>query len=646
MNLMQKIFRVGLIGVVMCLAFLPGCKNAWAEEPVKDQTILGVSPTIIEQVVTPGETQERKIKLFNLGNRPLPIKVQVRDFVGTIDNEVEISRAVSAKEWISVKPADFIIDPQMAKEISISVSPPIDATPGGHYASVIFNPVVPNDLSTNNQSKVLTRVSIQALYLVKGEMKERLKLAEFKAKENLSLDGRVGFWISLQNEGNVHLVPKGTVTIKPVWLGENTESTFENKVFLPQDTRRIEFNLDRPLKIGKYRAELNVAYGSDNNKTELRTVEFWAVPWEYIVVGVLTAFILLSMMKYMKRIKLLALVVLAAGLLFPKSALAATLTGSDITLSDPRPSQVGVTYTMDWDNVTTSAIKCMKVSFSTVATGITVPTGMTTTGASYDVTGSDFVPDVQTWSTNATVNGTIGVTSVTGETPASASGRTLVLNGITNGSVVDTRYFVLFNTYNNTDCATSPVDSGVGVIIFTNGQVVSLTIDPTISFTINSVGTGLTVNSTPTTVTTTSTTIPFGTVGIATNGVASHDLTVGTNAGSGYTVYTRYTGTLTNLAGATIPDHTGTNAVPTSFSAPGVAAFGYTSEDFTLGTGTAARFNSNNWAKFTTTNAELAYSGQSVNNETTRVGYQVGVSNLTPAGSYTTTVIMTVVPSF
>ncbi len=642
---MKKVLIIGLVGIIMSLVFLFAGKYILAENGVTDEIVLGVSPTIIEQVLTPGETQNRKIRLFNLGNRPLSIKVQIRDFVGSIDSEIEVSQAVSAKKWISVDPSDFIIDPQQSKEISISVSPPINATPGGHYASIIFNPVVPVDLATSSQPKVLTRVSVQALYLVKGEILESLKIAEFKAKKYFFWDKNHSFWISLKNEGNVHLVPKGYIKVEPIWFGEKREEIFEKKVFLPKDTRRFSLEMAKSLPFGNYKAELSIVWGSENKTTVLESADFWVIPWEIALICLLTPLVLIFMMKYMKRIKLLALGVLATGLLFPKSAHAATLTGSDVTLSDPRPSQVGVTYTMDWDNVTTSTIKCMKVSFSTVATGITVPTGMTTTGASYDVAASDYVPDAQTWSTNATVNGTVGVTSVTGEIPASASGRTLVLNGITNGSVVDTRYFVLFNTYNNTDCATSPVDSGVGVIIFTNGQVVSLTIDPTISFTVNAVSSG-TVNSTAIGVTTTSTTIPFGTVGVATNGVAAHDLTVGTNAGSGYTVYTRYTGTLTNLAGATIPDHTGTNAVPTSFSAPGTAAFGYTSEDFTLGTGTAGRFNSNNWAKFTTANLEVAYSPNSVNNETTRVGYQVGVSNLTAAGNYTTTVIMTVVPSF
>lgn len=332
-------------------------------------------------------------------------------------------------------------------------------------------------------------------------------------------------------------------------------------------------------------------------------------------------------------------------LLFPKTSLAASLSTGSLNLSDPRPSAVGTTYTFTWSNVTTSTIKCIKVRFSTVSTGVTVPTSMTTTSTTL-ATSSTYVPNPAGWTMDASTNGTILLTLSGGTAPASASSRTLVLSNITNGSIADTRYFGLFDTYNNIDCSSSPIDSGVVSFIFTNGQLVSLTIDPSLTFSINAVAVGQTINGSATTVATTSTTVPFGPVTSATNGIAAHDLTVSTNAGSGYTVYTRYTGALTSGSGATIPDFTGTNASPATFSAAGTAAFGYTTEDITLGGGTANRFASNKYAAFTTNNNPVVDSSVSVGSTTTRIGYQAGVSSTTAAGTYTTTVIMTIVPSY
>ncbi|MEO6728872.1 MAG: hypothetical protein ABIM99_03030, partial [Candidatus Dojkabacteria bacterium] len=92
-------------------------------------------------------------------------------------------------------------------------------------------------------------------------------------------------------------------------------------------------------------------------------------------------------------------------------------------------------------------------------------------------------------------------------------------------------------------------------------------------------------------------------------------------------------------------DFTGTNATPTAFSAAGTPAFGYTTADATLGTGTAGRFTGGNWAAFTTSPLEVVYSAVAAA-ETIRVGYQAGISTTTPAGSYLTTVIYTATPIY
>lgn len=297
-------------------------------------------------------------------------------------------------------------------------------------------------------------------------------------------------------------------------------------------------------------------------------------------------------------------------------------------------------------NITLSAIKCIKVVFSDAATGGSVPSGMTTTSADYNAAGSDYVPDVQTWAEDASVNGTVLITNATGETPASGTGGTVLLTGITNGNTAEVGYFLQFSTFNNVDCSSSAVDSGVSTYIFTTGQAVSLTVDPSLAFTVTGVASGQAVNGVTTTVTSTDGTIPFGTVTTSANSIAAHDLAVTTNAGSGYTVYTRYTQAPTNGTDS-IDDTAGTNAAPAAFSAAGTEAFGYTTNDATLGTGTAGRFISANFAKFTTSNLEVAYSAAAVSSETTRVGYQVGISGTTPAGTYNnSTVIFTATPAY
>jgi len=343
-----------------------------------------------------------------------------------------------------------------------------------------------------------------------------------------------------------------------------------------------------------------------------------------------------------KKILGLAIVLVLAGGLFlglAQVVKAAVLSGGSLSLSDGKPSSTAVTYTADFDNVTTSAIKCIKLVFSNAATGGSLPTGMVTSGAALDAA-TDFIPTSGSWSIGSTaVEGTLTFTYDTGEAPEQSTDRTVVLTGITNGSAANTTYYLQFNTYNNTDCSSDGVDNGTVAFIYTAGQAVSLTVDPSITFTVNAVGVGQSVNGAPVTVASTSTTIPLGTVTNSANGTTAHDLTVTTNAESGYTIYTKYTGVPT-YGGATITDWTGDHASPTVMGT-GTEAFGYTTEDTDY-----VQFQTDKYSKFTTTNAEIAKAIAAVSAETTRVGYEAAISGTTEAGNYTTTVILTCTPMY
>lgn len=348
-----------------------------------------------------------------------------------------------------------------------------------------------------------------------------------------------------------------------------------------------------------------------------------------------------------KRFFALLLMFTLVVVMLPRvNAEAATLTSSSLTLSDSRISQATTTYSFNMSGVTLSAVTCFTVEFNANAdgTGTTLPTGMDISAADVDTGTSDYIPSHTGFAVTVSDNVITYKHASTGQTPASASGRDLVITGITNGSTAGTAYFAIFNTYGNTNCSSSPIDTVTVAYIYTNGQTVSATVDPTLTFTIAGVASGQTVNGATTTITTTSSTVPLGVLSTGANKIAAHDLAIGTNAAGGYTVTTRFTGDLA-YGGEEIDNHSGTNASPTAFSAAGTEAFGYTTEDDTLGTGTADRFDGGDWAGFTTSPLEVAYSGTPAS-DTVRVGYQAGIAATTPAGAYTTTVIYTATPIY
>jgi hypothetical protein len=178
---------------------------------------------------------------------------------------------------------------------------------------------------------------------------------------------------------------------------------------------------------------------------------------------------------------------------------------------------------------------------------------------------------------------------------------------------------------------------------------VTATVTEAMDFTISAVGATENVNGATTNVaTSTGTAVPFGDISISANRIAAHDLTVTTNAVGGYTVTIQYTGALTK-GSDTIDNISHSNASPGAFTSAGTEGFGYTTNDATLGTGTASRFTSDDgdkWAAFTTSPLEVAYNDGPVASQVTRVGYQLSVAPTTANGAYSTTVTYTATPSY
>ncbi|MBU0648064.1 hypothetical protein KJ855_02690 [Patescibacteria group bacterium] len=219
------------------------------------------------------------------------------------------------------------------------------------------------------------------------------------------------------------------------------------------------------------------------------------------------------------------------------------------------------------------------------------------------------------------------------------------VNFINNPAAVGS-YPVNFFVHQNND--------GTGPILFQNTATVAINntinvqaeVSQTLTFTVTGVASGQTVNGENTTLAAGNNLINYGTLNGANTVVSAQDLTVNTNATSGFTVTIQTSANLTSGAD-TVPYFPATNAAPTTWIAPvegsGTEGYwGYTTDDATLGTGTAARFIANKWAGFSTSPLEVFYhdapvDGTGTGTGITRVGHQLQITNFQESGTYTST---------
>ncbi len=353
----------------------------------------------------------------------------------------------------------------------------------------------------------------------------------------------------------------------------------------------------------------------------------------------------IAMHTIRKRIRTIAFGLAATGMVLASvaSVAAANLTTASLSLSDPRPDETSVVYTFDASSFSGTTLECVVLELNDQADmGGSVPSSIDTTSSTLD---SSSAITAGSWTYDNSVNGVLEMI----DGSEAASDGNIVYGAIVNGDTVGTTYFAQLRTYTNNDCSTGPVDSVAIAFVYTDGELVQLEVEPTLTFTCTGLGSGVDVNGTNTTLTNTCTGVDFqNNVTSSTNGIAGHNLNVVTNANAGYVVYLRHTADLTNENSDTIDVHAGTNGSPTSFAAAGSEAWGYTTEDVDLAGGTNNRFSGGNWAGFTTSNEEVMDDANATpgSGDDVEVAYQAGIAANTEAGTYQTTIIYTLVATF
>ncbi len=141
----------------------------------------------------------------------------------------------------------------------------------------------------------------------------------------------------------------------------------------------------------------------------------------------------------------------------------------------------------------------------------------------------------------------------------------------------------------------------------------------------------------------TATNVPLGILQTTASNGAAQNLSVSTNAGGGFVVTIRTSGTTPGAlrSGALyVDDVAGTNASPGAAPASGTVGFGYTSSD------ASTSFTSNTFAKLTNTPSNVMVATAGTVSKTSCVGFQAAIGSGSLAGHYAATVIYTAVPTF
>lgn len=273
-------------------------------EIIHAQTTMGIkiSPVRVEDIVDPGQTLQREIKVTNASESPKTLYVFLKDFKADDESGTPKLIAPGSEEgyylasWIDVSSEGFDFAPGEEKVIPFFINIPENTGPGGYYGGIFFGTEPPNLKQDNEDKGAAMTISQQAgalvLLQVKGDVNEDASIREFNTdKDYYGTPFDVEFTIRIQNDGNVHVKPIGDIRIENM-LGKEVDVIKVNDGggnVLPKSKRKFTEKWAGDFGFGKYKAKLGISYGTpaklggQGRQTLYIEKHFWIIPWRIVV---------------------------------------------------------------------------------------------------------------------------------------------------------------------------------------------------------------------------------------------------------------------------------------------------------------------------------------------------------------------------
>ncbi len=250
-----------------------------------------LEPGKIEIFLNPGETVTKNISVISRINRKVDFKIEVEDFIGSQNPETPVvllgddKSPHSFKDNISPDTSKFSLDLGQRIEVPVTVTAPKDAQPGGFYSSVIVSNI-PSDseISAAANTRIISRVGVLFFIRINGPVKEEGQLEDFRVtgeRMGFLQKGPLSFEMLFRNNGTVHLVPYGIITIKNVLGQKVAELPVDAYFSLPDSLRYRQVAWQKEFLAGRYTAhlELHRGYG---DLVDVEDISFWVIPWTYV----------------------------------------------------------------------------------------------------------------------------------------------------------------------------------------------------------------------------------------------------------------------------------------------------------------------------------------------------------------------------
>lgn len=261
-----------------------------------------ISPIISKITLNKGETYSGDIYLTNNSPTTKTVALSIDAFRQQGDtNHPKFSSKINsisqAIHWIKIQ-QNVLLYPNILKMIPYTVNVPLNASPGGHFISIMASE------GGGKNTKIVQSVGSLIMMIINGKITSTGFINSFSTSNNFYLKNPINFDLKFSNTGNVYYAPFGFITIKNIF--GNTISTIEinkNKSdILPESTRLYvtQLKMQNILnEIGIYSATLNLTYGYQGHYVNtVSKTTFYMIDYKYILLILILVFLVYIIKKH------------------------------------------------------------------------------------------------------------------------------------------------------------------------------------------------------------------------------------------------------------------------------------------------------------------------------------------------------------
>jgi hypothetical protein len=215
---------------------------------------LTVSPAIFEVVGKLGQTVKKDFYIQNISDHTLPVTAAM-DRLHPYEVEVDPgeSESFNAAQWVKISEPHHILKTDERRKVTATISVPKNAEPGGHYATILWQPMAQIFQQEGNTAKIAPKVGILVFITVPGNAEYTVDLSNNAS--GLYWSKNIPITSEFTNTGTIHILPTPKVVVRNIFGGVEEELELKPSVVLPNTIKMFPTEWKGANLLGVYSAE-------------------------------------------------------------------------------------------------------------------------------------------------------------------------------------------------------------------------------------------------------------------------------------------------------------------------------------------------------------------------------------------------------